>query len=165
MMFGRIKFRYIKVNRSVRFVGQSIGNNLFDKCYNLWHILTNTGQHIRRQYLIGKEHSHYCTGISFFDTKISNPIPKFKNFSIRNFKGVSKLTFNAFISLWNSFSQNRGSDSKMEFSVTVDPRFLSSQSDSGSLDCCKKLARAISIALLSPDLMAASNVVLASVIL
>lgn len=69
------------------------------------------------------------------------------------------------MSLWKSFSQNLGSDSKMEFSVIVEPYFLSSQSESASFDCFRKFTRAISIAFASPDFTAVVSVVLASVIL
>lgn len=84
---------------------------------------------------------------------------------VQDVNEINRLTFNAFMSLWNSFSQNRGSDSKMEFSVTVEPYFLSNQSESASFDCSKKPARAVSIVLASPDFTAAVSAVLASVIL
>lgn len=44
-----------------------------------------------------------------------------------------KLTFNAFMSLWNSFSQYLGKDVNMALSVTVAPYLWSSQSEIGSL--------------------------------
>lgn len=53
----------------------------------------------------------------------------------------------------------------MEFSVTDEPLFLSNQSERASFDCCRKFVRASSIDFASPDLTAASKILLASVIL
>lgn len=43
------------------------------------------------------------------------------------------LTFNAFMSLWNSFSQNLANVVNIALSLTVPPSLLSSHSDMGSL--------------------------------
>lgn len=47
VMFSGIEFRNIEINRTIRFISQTIWNDLFNVSYDLWNIFTDACQNIR----------------------------------------------------------------------------------------------------------------------